>query len=181
MPRCVNPPAHARPGCHLTIVAAHAIVPKLPQEPRRRRMSNERTYETHVRVRYAETDQMGVVYYANFFVWFEVGRAEMCREMGFAYKQMEIEDDAFMVVAEAKCSYKRPARYDDQIVIRTRVAEARNRIIRFAYEIVNQASGELLATGETAHIICDGQGRAKSLPEKYRRYFPALARTGVAT
>lgn len=131
------------------------------------------TGETLLRVRYAETDQMGVAYYGNYFTWFEVGRAELCRQLGFAYKQMEIEDDAFLIVAEARCSYKKPARYDDLLRIRTRVAETRSRTIRFAYEILNDTTGELLATGETTHVVCDRAGRAKKLPERYRKYFPS--------
>lgn len=127
--------------------------------------------ETTIRVRYAETDQMGVVYYGNYFTWFEVGRAELCRQLGFDYKRMEAEDDSFIVVVEASCRYKRPARYDDLIAIRTRIIESRKRTVRFAYEIYHQASGEQLATGETNHVICDRLGQPKSLPEKYRRYF----------
>lgn len=130
------------------------------------------TGETTIRVRYAETDQMGVVYYANFFVWFEVARVELMRQMGFSYKQMEIEDDSFVVVARANCTYKQPARFDDVLRIRTRVSEARRRTIAFAYEIFNDAADALVATGETLHVICDSNGRPKSLPEKYRKYFP---------
>lgn len=131
-------------------------------------------YETTVRVRYQETDQMGVVYYGNFFTWFEVGRVELCRQMGFAYRDMEREDDAYIVVAEASCSYKKPARFDEVLRIRTRVVETRSRTIRFGYEVKNEATGELLATGETLHVICDGKGKPKSLPEKYKRYFPVM-------
>ncbi len=127
--------------------------------------------ETTVRVRYAETDQMGVVYYGNYFTWFEVGRVELLRQMGVTYKEMEDVDDCHIVVIEAKCQYKRAAKYDDLIRIRTRVAETRTRTIRFAYEIVNEG-GETLAIGETTHVICDAQGRPKTLPEKYRTYFP---------
>ncbi len=129
--------------------------------------------EATIRVRYAETDQMGVVYYGNYFTWFEVGRVELCRELGFEYKRMETEDDSFIVVAEAQCRYKRPARFDDVLVIRTRVTESQRRTVRFSYEVLNQASGELIATGETLHVICDHLGRPKSLPVKYRKYFPA--------
>jgi len=128
--------------------------------------------ETTVRVRYAETDQMGLVYYANYFIYFEIGRVEHMRDRGVAYKEMEIQDDSFIVVAESHCRYLRPARYDDLLRIRTRVAEVRRRTIRFAYEIVNSATGELLATGLTMHVVCDSKGRPKALPEKYRRYFP---------
>jgi len=129
--------------------------------------------ETTLRVRYAETDQMGMVYYANFFIWFEIGRVELLRQMGFAYREMEQQDDRFIVVAEASCRYLRPARYDDVLRIRTRVTEARSRIIRFAYEIRQDSTGELLATGETRHVICDRAGRPRTLPEKYGRLFGA--------
>jgi acyl-CoA thioester hydrolase len=129
-------------------------------------------HETTVRVRYAETDQMGVVYYGNYFVWFEVGRVELCRQLGFEYKRMESEDDSYIVVAESYCRYRRPARFDDVLRIRTRVAEAQRRTIRFAYEIMRDATNDVIATGETMHVICDRQGRPKSLPEKYRSYFP---------
>ncbi len=127
--------------------------------------------ETTIRVRYAETDQMGVVYYGNYFVWFEIGRTELCRQLGFAYKQMEEEDDCYIVVAEARCNYKRSARYDDVLRIATRVAEAHSRTIRFAYEVRTDTTGKLVATGETTHVICDGKGRPKALPLKYRKYF----------
>ena len=128
-----------------------------------------------VRVRYAETDQMGVVYHGNYFTWFEVGRVELCRHLGFEYKQMEAEDDTLIVVAEASCRYKRPARFDDTLVVRTSVARYDKRTLRFAYEILRQPDEELLATGETTHVICDHQGRPKSMPEKYRKYFSAEA------
>jgi acyl-CoA thioester hydrolase len=128
--------------------------------------------ETTIRVRYAETDQMGVVYYANYLVYFEIGRVEYMRERGVAYKEMEIQDDSFIVVAESHCRHLRPARYDDLLRIRTRVAQVRRRTIRFAYEIVEDASGTLLATGQTMHVVCDRKGKPKALPEKYRQYFP---------
>jgi acyl-CoA thioester hydrolase len=129
--------------------------------------------ETTVRVRYAETDQMGVVYHGNYFTWLEVGRVEWCRQQGFEYKQMEIEDDSFIVVAEAKCRYKRPAKFDDVLTVRTRVTESQRRTVRFGYEILRD--GEVIATGETMHVICDKLGRPKSLPEKYRKFFAVHA------
>lgn len=128
--------------------------------------------ETTVRVRYAETDQMGVVYYGNYFTWFEVGRVELCRQAGVDYKRMEQEDDSYIVVAEASCRYKRPARFDDLLTVRTRLMGSQRRTLTFGYEIVNQGSGETIATGETIHVICDRTGRPKSLPEKYRKHFP---------
>ncbi|MGB6483955.1 MAG: thioesterase family protein [Candidatus Acidiferrales bacterium] len=130
------------------------------------------TGETTVRVRYAETDQMGVVYYANFFVWFEVARVELMRHLGFSYKQMEIDDDSFVVVAKASCTYKQPAKFDDVIRIRTQVSDSRKRTITFRYEVFKDGADALIATGETLHVICDRNGRPKSLPEKYRKYFP---------
>ena len=116
--------------------------------------------DTTVRVRYAETDQMGLVYYANYYIYFEIGRVEYMRRLGVAYKEMEIQDDSFIIVAESSCRYRHPARYDDLLCIRTRVAEVRRRTIRFYYEIVNSANGVLLATGETLHVVCDKIGRA---------------------
>jgi acyl-CoA thioester hydrolase len=124
-------------------------------------------HETTVRVRYAETDQMGVVYYANFFIWFEVGRVELLRALGHSYRNMEKIDDCHIVVAEAQCSYKKPAVYDDLLRIRTRVLQVRRKTIRFAYEVLRDADSELLATGETLHVICNKNGRPKALPEKY--------------
>jgi acyl-CoA thioester hydrolase len=132
-------------------------------------------HETKVRVRYAETDQMGVVYYANFFIWFEVGRVELFRSLGHAYRDMEKLDDCHIVVAEAQCSYKKPALYDDLLRIRTRILQVRHKTIRFAYEVFRDAGSELLATGETLHVICDKSGRPKSLPEKYLKALSSSA------
>src|SRR6185437_7124181 len=109
--------------------------------------------ETTVRVRYAETDQMGVVYYANFFVWFEVARVELVRHLGFSYKKMEIEDDSLVVVAKASCTYKHPAKFDDLLRIRTTVKQSRRRTINFAYELFNEAYATVIATAETLHVI----------------------------
>jgi acyl-CoA thioester hydrolase len=129
-------------------------------------------HETKLRVRYAETDRLGVVYHSNYFVWFEVGRVELLRSLGFSYKDMEEQDDSHIVVAEVSCQYERPARYDDVIRISTRIAEARKRTLRFAYEVFNDATGQRLARGETLHVICNGQGRPRALPEKYRAAIP---------
>jgi acyl-CoA thioester hydrolase len=128
-------------------------------------------HDTTVRVRYAETDQLGVVYHANHFIWFEVGRVELIRSMGVSYKQMELEDDCHIVVAEARCRYHHPARYDEVLRVRTRIAEATKRTIRFSYELFHAESDKLLATGETTHVVCGRDGRPKTLPEKYRRLF----------
>jgi acyl-CoA thioester hydrolase len=125
-------------------------------------------HDTTVRVRYAETDQMGVVYHANYLIWFEVGRVELMRAMGFEYKAMEIEDDCHIVVAEAHCRYDKPARYDEVLRVRTRVTEWRNRIVKFSYQILLDADDTELATGYTTHVICGSNGRPKALPAKYR-------------
>ena len=125
-------------------------------------------HDTTVRVRYAETDQMGVVYHANYLIWCEVGRVELLRAMGFEYKTMETEDDCHIVVAEAYCQYEKPARYDEVLRVRTRIAEWRNRIVKFSYEIFREADDTLLTTGYTTYVICGSNGRPKALPPKYR-------------
>jgi acyl-CoA thioester hydrolase len=125
-------------------------------------------HDTTVRVRYAETDQMGVVYHANYLIWFEVGRVELMRAMGCEYKAMETEDDCHIVVAEAHCRYDKPAHYDEVLRVRTRVTEWRNRIVKFSYEIFRDADNTLLTTGYTTHVICGSNGRPKALPAKYR-------------
>jgi acyl-CoA thioester hydrolase len=132
-------------------------------------------HDAMVRVRYAETDQMSVVYYGNYFVWFEIGRVELMRALGFEYKLMETDDDCFIVVAEASCRYRQSARYDELIRVRTRIAQAGNRVVKYSYEILRDADGVLLATGATTHVICGKDGKPKQLPEKYRVKFRALA------
>jgi len=127
--------------------------------------------ETTVRVRYKETDQMGVVYYGNYFTYFEIGRVEYLRGRGMTYKEMELQDDSYIVVAESRCRHLRPARYDDILRIRTRVSRARRRTLEFAYEIVNDTTGELLATGATVHVVCNKAGRPLALPDKYWKLF----------
>lgn len=128
---------------------------------------------TALRVRYAETDQMGIVYYANYMVWFELGRTDYCREHGFAYREMEEQDKLYIMVAEARCRYKAPAHYDDEIVVRTRLKDVRKRVLVFAYEVYRQPDDELLAEGETVHVVTDFDGRPRALPEKYLDLFLA--------
>jgi len=110
---------------------------------------------------------MGIVYYANYLVWFEIGRAEYCRARGFSYRDMESNDDAFLVVAESYCRYKAPAFYDDELLVRTRITEMRRRSLRFGYEIVRVSDGQVIAEGETGHVITDGEGRVRSFPDGY--------------
>lgn len=143
--------------------------------------SDQRTkhHDALVRVRYAETDQMGVVYHANYFVWFEIGRVELMRALGFEYKLMETEDDCFIVVAEASCRYRQSARYDEQIRVRTWISQAGNRVVKYSYEILRDSDEAVLATGETTHVICGKDGKPKQLPEKYRDKFRALSAVAV--
>jgi acyl-CoA thioester hydrolase len=125
-------------------------------------------HDTTVRVRYAETDQMGVVHHANYLVWFEVGRVELMRALGIEYKRMEADDDCHIMVADAHCRYHHSARYDEVLRVRTHIAESQNRTIRFSYEVFRDSDRELLAVGETLHVICSSNGKPKLLPEKYR-------------
>jgi acyl-CoA thioester hydrolase len=134
--------------------------------------------DTVLNVRYAETDRMGVVYYANYLVWFEVGRVAWCRARGFHYRDLEALEGRYMMVAEATCRYKAPARFDDDILIRTAIGSATDKVIRFRYEIRNHLTGQLLATGESAHIVTDLEFRPARLPESYRSYFSLPARPG---
>jgi acyl-CoA thioester hydrolase len=128
-------------------------------------------HQTRLRVRYAETDQMGVVYYANYLVWMEVGRVEYCKSLGFSYERIEKEDGIFLAVAGARCRYHHPARFDQEIVIETLLASAHPRMVRFAYEIRLSADGRKLATGETSHVFCGRDLKPVRLPEKYRANF----------
>ncbi|MGH9487103.1 MAG: acyl-CoA thioesterase [Terriglobales bacterium] len=123
--------------------------------------------ETQVRVRYAETDQMGVVYYANYLVWFEVGRVEHLRQRGINYSDMEA-DDCKIAVVEARCRYKSPARYDDIVTIRTWVSRRRGPVVHFQYQALRAGDGTLLAEGETVHVCIDRNFQACALPEKYQ-------------
>jgi acyl-CoA thioester hydrolase len=133
---------------------------------------------TEVRVRYAETDQMGIVYYANYLVWFEIGRVELLRSLGLAYSQLEIDHDCILPVVEASCRYRAPARYDDQILIETRPVLLRGAVVKFAYRILRKApEGEeplLLAEGETVHVVCDDKLNKKPLPERHAEALRAL-------
>ena len=132
--------------------------------------------ETRVRVRYAETDQMGVVYHSNYFIWFEVGRVELLRQLGFTYREMETEGKCLIAVADARCRYKAPARYDDVILIRTRLKNVRESLIHFAYEAVRESDGKLLAEGETTHIVTDPGLKRRELPGRYLQAFRAAVR-----
>ena len=127
--------------------------------------------ETRFRVRYAETDQMGVVYYANYLVWMELGRVELCRARGFNYRDMEREDGVLLAVAEAHCRYRSPARFDDEVIVKTWIEEADTRVVTFAYEMRLGETDRTLATGHTRHIFVNREMRRARLPEKYHAMF----------
>lgn len=122
---------------------------------------------TTLRVRYAETDQMGVVYYANYLIWCEIGRVELLRQLGLDYKSMESEDGCMLPVVEASCRYKAPARYDDPIAVETTVSGLRQSVVKFAYRILRAETGELLAEAETVHVVVDQAMQKCPMPEKY--------------
>ncbi len=134
-------------------------------------MPEVRSHEALLRVRYAETDQMGVVYYANYLVWMELGRAEYCRAAGIRYRDMEVDDGILLAVVEAHCRYMSPARYDEEIAVKTWVANANRRMVQFQYEIRNAESGAPLASGETKHMFLSAGMRPMKLPGKYLPLF----------
>jgi acyl-CoA thioester hydrolase len=117
-----------------------------------------------LRVRYGDTDQMGVAYYGNYLRWFEIGRAEMMRALGRSYREIEA-DGVRLPVVEAWCRYLKPARYDDEILIETGVSKRARASVRFAYRIVRAADGELLAVGGTEHCFLDPADRPVRAPE----------------
>jgi acyl-CoA thioester hydrolase len=123
--------------------------------------------ETRVRVRYAETDQMGVVYHANYLVWFEVGRVELMRAAGLDYKRLEVDEDCWIMVVEASARYKAPARYDDELIIETNVVSVRGPVIRFGYRIVRLDDGLLLCEGETVHVAVGRDMKRRPVPDGY--------------
>jgi acyl-CoA thioester hydrolase len=125
-------------------------------------------HETEIRVRYAETDKMGIVHHSNYLIWFEAGRSELCRARGFSYKEMEEQSNALMVVAESYVRYKSPAYYEDVLTVRTQLAEVRSRSIRFIYEIFRESDDTLLAEGETLHVVTDANKKVKLIPDIYR-------------
>jgi acyl-CoA thioester hydrolase len=128
------------------------------------------TRTSTIRVRYAETDKMGVVYHSNYFVWFEIGRTDWLRETGLTYRDMEA-DGIRLPVIEAHCEYRQGARYDDDVAIRTRATKLSPVRIQFDYEATRLADGVLLATGHTVHATIDGDGRPVRMPERVRNLF----------
>ncbi|HEY0785074.1 MAG TPA: thioesterase family protein [Acidobacteriaceae bacterium] len=136
-------------------------------------MKGPRLFTTRFRVRYAETDQMGVVYHANYLVWMEVGRVEMMRELGFTYQRLEAEEGCVLPVVEVSCRYRAPARYDDLLEMETRVLAVRGSILKCGYrlrrapgdEADESGEGALLAEATTTHIVVDRELKRRLLPE----------------
>lgn len=127
--------------------------------------------EARVRVRYAETDQMGVVYHSNYLIWFEVGRVEFIRQLGLDYKSMEREEGCGIAVVDAHLRYRAPARYDDELIIETSLLAARGPVIRFGYKVLRATDRLLLCEGETVHVVVDKDMKKCALPERYARCF----------
>lgn len=130
--------------------------------------------ESRVRVRYAETDQMGVVYHANYLVWFEIGRVDFIRTLGMDYRTMEREDGLAIAVVDVSARYKVPARYDDELKIETRLAAARGAVIKFHYRVIREADDVVLCEGDTIHVVVDGEMKKRALPEKYASRFSSV-------
>src|SRR5262249_40664761 len=123
-----------------------------------------RRVQTRLRVRYAETDQMGVVYHANYIVWMEVGRVEDFREAGVRYRDLEIDDGILLLVVEVGCRFKSPALYDEEVIVWTHLAQANPRMLHFEYELISAANQRVLATGFTKHLFCGRDKRPARLP-----------------
>jgi len=134
-----------------------------------------RAHEYSFRVRYAETDQMGVAYHANYLVWMELGRVEYCRAEGVRYRDVEETDGLALAVAEVQCRFRAPARYDDEVTVRTWVTMANRKVVEFSYEL--RCADRLLATGMTKHVWVGRDFRPASLPDKYHQVFGITART----
>jgi acyl-CoA thioester hydrolase len=126
-------------------------------------------HQTSIRVRYAETDQMGIVYYANYLVWMEVASVDFCRSIGFHYKDMELDDGVLLAVAESHCRYVSPARFDEEISIATNLADASRRFVSFEYEMT--CAARRVATGKTRHVFLSRSLRPVRLPDKYAALF----------
>ncbi|MCC7234912.1 MAG: acyl-CoA thioesterase [Bryobacterales bacterium] len=133
--------------------------------------SRERVNETRLRVRYAETDQMGVVYHANYIIWMEVGRVELCRSLGLRYRDLERDEGVLLAVVEAACRFAQPALYDDEVIVKAWVAEASPRLVRFGYEIRNAETNVILATGHTRHVFLGPDRKPRKLPGAHRHIF----------
>lgn len=140
------------------------------RSPRSGPSAQRRQTTSVVRVRYAETDKMGIVYYANYLIWFEIGRTDWLRDTGWTYRSME-EDGIQLPVIEARCEYRQGARYDDEVEIRTRARKLSPVRVQFDYEAVRRADGAVLASGHTVHAAVDRSGRPVRMPDRVKDLF----------
>jgi len=131
---------------------------------------SSRQTSSNLRVRYAETDKMGIVYYSNYLVWFEIGRTDWLRQTGWTYREMEA-DGLQLPVIEAHCEYRQGARYDDDIEIRTTAKKLSPVRVQFDYEAIRSADGARLATGHTVHAAVDREGRPVRMPDRVKELF----------
>ena len=133
-------------------------------------MKDEDCYnDCTLRVRYAETDQMGVAYHANYLIWFEVGRSDFCRQHGFSYQEMEKTSHRFLRVAEVQCRYLAPLHNDKEFAVRTGLKALRRRTVAFHYQLIDLENDTVYAEGETIHVVTDKQGRPKSFSERFKK------------
>jgi acyl-CoA thioester hydrolase len=136
-------------------------------------VAGKRVGDARIRVRYAETDQMGVVYHSNYLIWFEVGRVELIRSLGLDYKRMEEEEGCGIAVVDVHVRYRSPARYDDELVVETRLLAARGAVVKFGYRVLRIPDGTLLCEGETVHVVVGKDMKKMCLPAKYAERFAA--------
>lgn len=130
-------------------------------------------HTTRIRVRYAETDQMGIVHHSNYYVWMEVARVELCQAMGFHYRDME-QDGVLLAVVESQCRYAHSARFGDEVVIQTSISTANPRMVGFAYDMT--VDGRHIASGKTRHIFLNRHHRPTRIPNQYRKFFGLSAK-----
>ncbi|KUO67761.1 MAG: hypothetical protein APF77_10190 [Clostridia bacterium BRH_c25] len=129
------------------------------------------TYDTILRTRYGETDQMGIIYHPNYYIYFEMGRTEFLRETaGMSYKEME-DVGVMLPLTETHCKYRTPAKYDDELVIRTSIKEITVARIAFTYQLLRNADGVILAEGETVHAFTNKQGKPVNLKKANRELY----------
>lgn len=139
-------------------------------------MSEE--FQVEIRVRYSDTDQMGVVYYANYFTWLEIARTEFLRSKGISYQRIENEKQLALPVVEAYCKYKFPAKYDDVVVIKTSISKMMNTKLRFDYKLINKETEQLLATAFSVHVFIDKERKPVRIPSRIREAFEERSEEG---
>lgn len=127
-----------------------------------------------LRVRYADTDQMGVAYHSNYLIWFEVARTDFCRSCGFTYARMESQVQCYLPVTEVRCRYRRPLKYDEEFRVEASIEQISRRGMKFKYRVVSPDGSILYAEGNTHHIVTDGSGRPKKLPDAFYRRFKEI-------